>query len=222
MGKKPRKELIAFKADEFEYIESMLSDKAAKGQIFRRFNADNAFFDAGEPIERRYRLIPKSESHITDEEFFDFQEKGWTYDCGKGDFLLVYTDDPEAEEIELKSEYLRKKSRKLLYSFIAVGIVVAAILGFLIFKMGNDMDTSTEMITIAGSAAAAVLYVLYSFIVISEPLRCANKIDRGGIVHDLPYEDKLLEAQDRHKRTWYIIGGAIVLAAIVLFKMGII
>ena len=73
------KEFAPFDGRDFEYIESYLCDMAKKGLVLERYGLCYAEFKESEPIQRRFRIVPKLQRMVTDEEIELYKESGWNY-----------------------------------------------------------------------------------------------------------------------------------------------
>lgn len=134
-----------FNEPEFEYMESYLEDMARKGLLLDNFGIVNAYFNEGEPCNRRYRIVPKILKSLKTDEISLYEEFGWHFVCKKGGtgLNILYTDDPNAPELFTDMVSFRSYAKKYaITGFISILLML--------FYLINPFNTFTEIFQESG------------------------------------------------------------------------
>jgi hypothetical protein len=197
------KEFAPFDGRDFEYIESYLCDMAKKGLVLERYGLCYAEFKESEPIQRRFRIVPKLQRMVTDEEIELYKESGWNY-LGKkwGSGLnIFYTDNEDAPELFTDMGSFRSYAKG--YALWSIAIIIIAL--YFIFESmfdsvifygstGGIIHTFTEAGMVASVTFALMILsviVLCALVIISSIKIMKRILKKEEIRHNVPYIRKL-------------------------------
>ncbi len=213
-----------FNEPDFEYMESFLEDMAGEGLILDHYGMWYAYFYEGEPRRRRYRIVPKIQRAVNEDEIDLYEVAGWQY-AGKkfGTGLnIFYTDDPDAPELFTDMASFRMYAKR--YAFAGtIAILCMLLLLFQAFDSAGHMLTFGGVLHMIGDMgvlliAAFVLMLLLlvaiveSF-VLSEFSTMYRILAAKPIRHNIEYKSKLRF----HKIT---VVAALAMVAIVMIGQG--
>ena len=103
-------------------IEAWLEDMAAEGYILKKLKSSYAVFVIEEPVQMRYRLLPRVENSLInigntpteEDQFIAVQQMtGWKHITQNGYYLLFATQDPSLPELERDVSAMIKKTVKI-------------------------------------------------------------------------------------------------------------
>lgn len=196
------KEFALFNECDFQYMESYMCDKAGQGLLLTHFGMFSAEFIESEPSNRRYRIIPKINRKVRDEEISLCAESGWTYlgkKSGTG-LNIFYTDNEDAPEIFTDKKSFKSYAEAYALSHV-LSVIVFLWLGYLIlFKhnvfvtAGGPVHTIIELgipfcCVIASVILISIVNLIYG---IWGTVRAMRRImNSESISHDIPYKNRL-------------------------------
>ena len=102
-------------------IETWLEDMAAEGYILKKLKTGYAIFVMDEPVQMRYRLLPRVENSLIniggtpteEDQFIAVQQMtGWKHITQNGFYFVFATQDPSLPELERDVSAIIKKTVK--------------------------------------------------------------------------------------------------------------
>ena len=210
---------VGFDMTEFEYIESFLTDMARKGLIFEKSIGAFYSFEKSEPIDRRYRLVPKNGIDGLDAEELDlYDSMGWKYDREMSGFALFHSDDPESDEIFTDSYSFKLRSGKMIMLTVMCSIFWIAgmiyIIGRPVFEAGG-LSTYVQDNPIGfwlGLFFWIAIGGIFAYEVVIKPMKNVRRIVKcEEIDHEKPYEELLKSKKEK--------GMALAVIAIILLAV---
>lgn len=119
--KKMIRKAAVFNSYDFDYKEDWLNEMAAEGYLLAQDGAFVCRFEASDNHSRRYCIIPKDDSDLSQEELDLYQEQGWFLLSGRAGTSIFYTDETDAPDLFTDEQsyrsYLAKSMRSLLRNF---------------------------------------------------------------------------------------------------------
>lgn len=153
------KEKLNLNLYDFDYVESYLSDMAAKGLVFMRFTGGSVEFEKSSPVKRRYRLIPKIRRTMMNEQIEMYEDAGWHYLCKKADFQLFYCDDEDVPEIFTDGDSFRRQAGRVIVALVAALVMMPLCI---LFYGNNILADYME-----GNVGISILLLLALYVVVT-------------------------------------------------------
>lgn len=192
------RKLNPFSSYEIEYLESWLTDMAKQGLILDNITLCFASFAQGEPMNRRYRILPKAFGTISNEEKEFYSQQRWNFDFSFAGLNVFHTDDEEAEELFSDAASFASYTKK--YAFIELFFLLT--LPFICywwfisnFGTTDSLIPSLHLIHELGlmlTLCIALLFLLVIFYLVRMSIASALliiKIKKNiMLVHDKPYK----------------------------------
>ena len=125
MSDKIKLRLNPFNAVDMFYEQNWLEYMAKKGLLLKTCNLFTYKFEVGEPVDRRYRILPYRHSKTMQEELDLYASCGWSLKYGPREAMIFYTDNPDAPEpftdVQSQHKYYRKS---LITNFICMAFLL--------------------------------------------------------------------------------------------------
>lgn len=119
--KKIIRKAAVFNSYDFDYKEDWLNQMAKEGYLLVHDGIFVCRFEASDNHSRRYCIIPKDDSDLSQEELDLYQEQGWFLLSGRAGTSIFYTDETDAPDLFTDEQsyrsYLAKSLRSLLRNF---------------------------------------------------------------------------------------------------------
>lgn len=184
--------------------ESWLSDMAAKGLHFSESGVfHNIIFKKGEPVERKYRLVPAKYMelyNISEEEKTIYQSAGWHYagvfkDCS---CRVFYTEDKNAEEIYTDREgleffYKKQRNKLLVPAALGIGFLLFCAYMFYSVSKGGSAEWAAAAIgmKLRIILATGIILLAYAAVSFANVISLKRRIKTGQLEHDVKYGARL-------------------------------
>ena len=116
--KKMIRKAAVFNSYDFDYKEDWLNQMAKEGYLLVHDGTFVCRFEASDNHSRRYCIVPKDDSDISQEELDLYQDQGWFLLSSRAGASIFYTDETDAPDLFTDEQSYRSYLAKSLRSFL--------------------------------------------------------------------------------------------------------
>jgi len=196
-------------------IEAWLEDMAAEGYILKKLKSSYAVFVIEEPVQMRYRLLPRVENSLInigntpteEDQFIAVQQMtGWKHITQNGYYLLFATQDPSLPELERDVSAMIKKTVKICRNaaFVILFIWVST---FISLFCRDRLDLISIIQVGTWVPLLMVLFAAYQIIESFATYRLQKKFSSGMVSADWRHDAE----QCKRQNAWHMISFALII-----------